>query len=373
MLPIRIRGLSKHFGATAAVDAVDLDIDAGEMFFLLGPSGCGKTTLLRMLAGFVEPTAGSIQFGERDVTRTPPNKRPTAMVFQGYALWPHMSVRQNVAFGLEVQGKRRAEVRKRVEMVLDAVQLLPMADRKPQQLSGGQQQRVALARALAVEPAVLLLDEPLANLDAQLRVELRGLVKDLCRRTRTTAVYVTHDQAEALSVADRIAVMSAGRIAQAGPPRELYQRPRSRFVASFLGQANFLTAVVAEIEPGRLLRLRTPAGEIRAANHVRSTDSRGGISVGARVTCCIRPESARPRPVTESARQGVLRGVCAGSTYLGHATESRLDLGDGSWLTATVVGNSWSPAAGEAATVEIDPDDVIILEEGSGPSVGGDS
>ena len=207
--PIQLTGLSKWFGKTRAVDDVSLTIEGGKLFFLLGPSGCGKTTLLRLVAGFMEPNSGTIRFGARDVTKLAPNKRNACMVFQSYALWPHMSVRDNVEFGLKARKVDRASRKKRVDRALDAVQMLDKADRKPTQLSGGQQQRVALARALVVEPDVLLLDEPLSNLDAKLRNELREEIRRICRATDVTAVYVTHDQKEALSMADGMAVMSA--------------------------------------------------------------------------------------------------------------------------------------------------------------------
>jgi iron(III) transport system ATP-binding protein len=256
---IAIKDLAKAYpaigrgGTTRAVDGVSIEIEPGELFFLLGPSGCGKTTLLRMIAGFIDPTEGSISFNGRDVTRTPPNKRNTGMVFQSYALWPHMTVAQNVAFGLSVRKVPGDEKAKRVREALDQVQMGEYAGRKPTQLSGGQQQRVALARALVVRPDVLLLDEPLSNLDAKLRLELRSEIRRVCKDAGLTTVYVTHDQKEALSMADRVAIMEAGRVRQTGTPRELYRRPKSRFVAEFLGEADFFEAKVASHESGRLV------------------------------------------------------------------------------------------------------------------------
>ena len=228
MIAIAIQKVTKRFGTTVALQSLDLTIEPGELFFLLGPSGCGKTTLLRCLAGFLRPDQGKLLFGETDVTRLPPNERNTGMVFQSYALWPHMTVAQ----------------------ALEAVRMGEYRARKPNQLSGGQQQRVALARALVVRPRCLLLDEPLSNLDARLRTEMRGEIRRVCKDHQLTTVYVTHDQKEALAIADRMAVMAAGRILQVGTPRELYGRPATRAVAGFIGETNFVSGTIVGAAAG---------------------------------------------------------------------------------------------------------------------------
>lgn len=231
--------------ALTAVDRVSLSIQPGELFFLLGPSGCGKTTLLRMIAGFIEPTAGQIIFNGRDVTNTDPNKRNTGMVFQSYALWPHMTVAANVGFGLKIRNTPAGEAASRVREALETVQMHEQHERKPNQLSGGQQQRVALARAIVVRPDVLLLDEPLSNLDAKLRNELRDEIRRVCKAVGITTVYVTHDQREALTMADRLAVFRSGKVVQVGTPEELYQQPISSFVAAFIGETNLIPVIEA--------------------------------------------------------------------------------------------------------------------------------
>ena len=241
-----IEHVSFAYGATPVLDGVSLDVVGGEFFAFLGPSGSGKTTLLRLIAGFGTPTAGRILIGERDVTGLAPWSRNVGMVFQNYALWPHMSVARNVAFGLERRKLPRAEIARKVREVLELVGLTAFANRRPAQLSGGQQQRVALARTLVIEPEVLLLDEPLSNLDAKLRVEMRSELRQLQRKLGITAIYVTHDQEEANAIADRIAVLDQGRIQQIGTPLELYDRPANRFVATFLGTANLIDG---RIEP----------------------------------------------------------------------------------------------------------------------------
>ena len=248
--PLRVMNVSKHFGRTAAVDDVSFEAAAGELFFLLGPSGCGKTTLLRSVAGFAEPDSGSIFLGDREISRLPAHRRNTAMVFQSYALWPHMTVLENVGFGLRMRGMKRRDRHAQAMKTLEWVQMSGLAGRKPNQLSGGQQQRVALARAMAVDPDCLLLDEPLSNLDAKLRLEMRSEIQRIHRETSLTILYVTHDQKEALSLADRVALMRDGRIVQMGPPREIYHRPASRFAAGFLGEANFLDGLVRRISGG---------------------------------------------------------------------------------------------------------------------------
>ncbi|MGH2671157.1 MAG: ABC transporter ATP-binding protein, partial [bacterium] len=252
-MKIRLRGVVKRFGGVVAVDHATVDVGDGELFTLLGPSGCGKTTLLRLIAGFYRPPdEGEIHFGERRVEALPPYERNIGMVFQNYALWPHMTVFENVAYGLRLRKLPAAEIRKRVERVLDLVeigQLAGVMDRKPGQLSGGQQQRVALARALVVEPRVLLMDEPLSNLDAKVRQRLRVEVRRLQRAVGITAIYVTHDQEEALAIADTVVLMNAGRIVQAGSPQEIYFQPDSAFAAEFLGVSNQLRATA---EPGAL-------------------------------------------------------------------------------------------------------------------------
>src|SRR4051812_35010264 len=229
MTAVRLEHIYKTFGQTLALNDIDLSINAGELFFLLGPSGCGKSTLLRLIAGLHEPTRGHIFFNDRDVTDLDTRKRNAVMCFQSYALWPHMTVRDNVAFGLNVRKYSGAEVAHRVNEMLKLVQMESLAERKPNQLSGGQQQRVALARALAVNPACLLLDEPLSNLDAKLRHEMRSEIRRICKTTGVTTIYVTHDQKEALSVADRIAVMKDGHLVQVGTPNELYHEPGTSF------------------------------------------------------------------------------------------------------------------------------------------------
>jgi putative spermidine/putrescine transport system ATP-binding protein len=262
MTRVSISRLTKSFGAAPVVDDLSLTIDHGEFVSLLGPSGCGKTTTLRMIAGFEEADSGAIAFDGVDVGPIPAERRDIGMVFQNYALFPHMTVGQNLAFGLEMRKVPAAAIAERTARVLDMVQLAGMAERYPSQLSGGQQQRVALARALVIEPRILLLDEPLANLDAKLREEMRGFIRDLQKRVGITTVYVTHDQAEALSMSDRVVVMFGGRIAQQGPPDDIYDRPTTRQVAGFVGQVNILEGTVTGGDGSHAL-VRLPQGEIR--------------------------------------------------------------------------------------------------------------
>jgi putative spermidine/putrescine transport system ATP-binding protein len=283
MARLDIEGVSKLYGSQAAVRDVSVAIADGEFVTLLGPSGSGKTTLLMIVAGFVEPSAGRVLVDGRDVTGLPPERRDFGMVFQGYALFPHLSVEGNVGFPLAVRGTPGAEAAAKVKATLEQVRLGALARRRPSQLSGGQQQRVALARALVFAPRLLLLDEPLSALDKNLREEMQGELKDLHRRTGVTFIHVTHDQDEALAMSDRIVLLNAGAIEQVGPPRELYRRPRSRFVAGFLGDNNLIPATVRGRDGARL-RLEALGAGILAAG----TDA--GWRPGDAVTIALRPE-----------------------------------------------------------------------------------
>ncbi len=281
---IQIRSLTKRFGSVVAVDSVSFDIRSNEFFALLGPSGCGKTTLLRMLAGLESPTSGEIVIDGRDMAFTPPNRRPVNMVFQSYAVFPHMSVEQNVAYGLKVVGTARAETVERVEQALAMVQLSELARRMPDQLSGGQRQRVALARALVKRPKVLLLDEPLSALDAKLRDQMRLELTRLQQSVGITFIIVTHDQDEALSMADRVAVMDRGRISQIASPAGLYEQPASRFVADFIGKVNLIEASVVGKVDGAIVCEATGLG--------RLTLSHTGPASG-QVAIAVRPEKLK--------------------------------------------------------------------------------
>lgn len=363
MTRVKINNLVKKFGSTTAVAGVNLDIPSGSLFFLLGPSGCGKTTLLRMIAGFTDPTDGAINFGDWDVTHLPPNKRNTGMVFQGYALWPHMSVRQNVAFGLTVRKVPAAERDRRVEQALKTVRMSQLIDRKPNALSGGQQQRVALARALVIEPTVLLLDEPLSNLDAKLRLEMRSQIKNICKDAGITAIYVTHDQKEALSMADQIAVLNEGQLVQQGPPAELYHRPHRRFVADFLGETNFLTAEVVGKDNGHVL-LESPAGRIRAGVFPDNLPHTGNV------TCSIRPEAVKLLAGTgattdaapDASAGNLMSAQPADRVYLGEMAQYQLNVSDGVVLKAFELNPRTEPLT-STVQLSIDPQDVVILQD----------
>jgi iron(III) transport system ATP-binding protein len=312
MISITIQGFSKRFGSTTALDRIDLKIDAGEIFFLLGPSGCGKTTLLRSIAGFYLPDAGRILFDEEDVSNVPPHLRNTGMMFQSYALWPHLTVAGNIAFGLEERRIAKAEITRRVEEALASVHLEGLGDRRIPQLSGGQQQRVALARALVIRPRCLLLDEPLSNLDAKLRLEMRGEIRRICREAGLTAVYVTHDQKEALSIADRMAVLHGGRLLQVGDPSTVYRRPESRFVADFMGETNFLEGRIASLS-GNEATVETPLGPFLA--QVSSSN----WAPGSPVTLSIRPESWKLSETSSSSN--TVSGRISDRIYLGELAQ----------------------------------------------------
>jgi ABC-type Fe3+/spermidine/putrescine transport system ATPase subunit len=282
-MPIRLLGVVKRFGAVTAVDGATLHIADGELFTLLGPSGCGKTTLLRLLAGFHRPDAGEIWFGDRRVDGLAPYERNIGMVFQNYALWPHMTVRANITYGLRLRRLPGAEIERRLAEVLRKVNLVGLEDRYPGQLSGGQQQRVALARALVLNPDILLLDEPLSNLDAKIRLQVRTEIRRLQRELGITTVYVTHDQEEALSLSDRVAVLRDGRVLQVAAPRDLYERPANRFVADFVGVNNFVPGTCTGVADGRAV-IDTPLGPVRGV-------AAGALQAGTRCVLAVRPEN----------------------------------------------------------------------------------
>jgi iron(III) transport system ATP-binding protein len=361
MTSVHLDHITKRFGSTLALDSIDLKIEAGELFFLLGPSGCGKSTLLRLIAGLHEPSSGRILFNDRDVTDLRTSKRNAVMCFQSYALWPHMTVRQNVAFGLEIRDVESAAREARIDEVLRLVQMDKYADRRPNQLSGGQQQRVALARALAVKPDCLLLDEPLSNLDAKLRNEMRSEIRRICKTAGFTTIYVTHDQKEALSIADRIAVLKDGKLAQVGTPAELYHQPSTAFVADFIGHTNLLDGTIVGRDNGQL-QVETAAGRFSAA-------TRGTVPDKVRVS--IRPEQMRiPRNGSVSGNGDGNGGVPHGvnrvsgkpveSTFLGEASEHVL-LVNGHRMT--VVSTPPLFTVPEMMTAEFDAADVVVLPE----------
>jgi spermidine/putrescine transport system ATP-binding protein len=359
---VRLQGVTKRFGGFVAVREMDLDIPRGEFFTMLGPSGCGKTTTLRMVAGFEEPSEGTVQLDGEDVTGRPAFKRPTNTVFQSYALFPHLSVERNVAFGLQRKKVSKDEIGRRVREELERVGLAAEANRKPRQLSGGQQQRVALARALVNRPAVLLLDEPLGALDLKLRKQLQVELKRIQQEVGITFVYVTHDQEEALTMSDRTAVMNRGVIEQLGRPEEIYERPRTTFVAGFIGVSNLMPGELVSANGGTALRL--DAGPtVRTAEHADAP-------VGERCHAVVRPEKLGLQRADAPAQgdRASVEGLVESSLYMGTATQTIVKLGDGTRMTvlvpnADVEARRDLPAVGDAARLTWSPENIHIVRD----------
>lgn len=361
MISVALENLRKSYGQTVAVDGVTLEAPKGGLTFLLGPSGCGKTTILRMIAGFLEPTGGTIRFGDRNVTQLPAEKRDCGMVFQSYALWPHMTVAQNVAFGLEVRKTPADESKRRVMEALEMVRMTQYAQRRPNQLSGGQQQRVALARAIVYRPDVLLLDEPLSNLDAKLRLEMRGEIRRIVDEMKVTAIYVTHDQKESLSLADKMVVLRDGRIEQMGGPRELYERPNNRFVAEFLGETNFLSVSIGGASTGGARFVETSAGVLESTT-AHDYAANPAHQTGVKLVASIRPESFRMHPVTETpSSRPSLRGVVTDSVYLGEVAQHLVDC-QGNAIKVFELNPRHVSRRGEQVGLSVDPEQVVILQ-----------
>jgi putrescine transport system ATP-binding protein len=347
---IRVEALSKRFGSLDAVSGVDLDLMPGEFFCLLGPSGCGKSTLLRLVAGFEVPSAGRILFEGADITAVPPHRRPLNMMFQSYALFPHMSVGRNVAYGLVQAGLPRPERSARVTEMLRLVRLEGFEDRRPDKLSGGQRQRVALARALARRPRALLLDEPMAALDRALREETQGELRAVQRRLGTTFVVVTHDPGEAMSMADRIGVMEAGRLVQVGPPAALYERPATRFTAGLLGDVNLIAGRLGAGEGGRAA-VETAHGRLlaRAPAHA---------AVGDEVVVAVRPERLR---LAADDGDNRIAGTVTEITFLGDRLRLRVAAGDGPPLRVMLPAGMHAPTVGAAVALAFAPDAATVL------------
>ena len=348
---LEIEQLRKNFGANRVVENFDLAVERGEFVSFLGPSGCGKTTTLRMVAGFETPSSGSIRIDGQDVVGLHPNQRKVGMVFQSYALFPNMTVAQNVAFGLKVAKQPAADIAARVAEMLNLIKLPDLGGRYPYQLSGGQQQRVALARALAIKPRLLLLDEPLSALDAKIRVSLREEIRAVQRQLGITTIYVTHDQEEALSMSDRVVVMNEGRVDQIGTPFEIYNRPRTRFVASFVGTLNIMQGKIVDAAGGKIA-----IGDqvVRAAGAI---DGRAGD---------IRSVALRPEAVTLEAGGGdrnQLRGVIEEVSFLGSVVRIRVRF-DGNAVSLDTFNNPSLPPPGRGAsvTVSFTPEDLLVLE-----------
>ncbi len=354
---VRLDGVSACFthslkGTVYAVRDVSLDVAPGELMTLLGPSGCGKTTTLRIVAGFQEPSAGRIFIGERDVTQVMANDRNIGFVFQNYALFPHLNVFENVAYGLRVKQQEKAEIERAVGDVLALVGLAAYERQMPHQLSGGEQQRVALARAIVIKPRLLLFDEPLSNLDAKLRVQMRGEIRRLQKTLGITTLYVTHDQEEAMAISDRIAVMDRGEVVQVGDAEMLYRQPASVFVAQFIGRSNLIDALVAEVAPDRATL------DIQGHAHLVTTAA-GALKPGMTVRAVVRPEAVMLRSL---ANAGGLRGTILSRTYLGEKVEYAVRIG-----TQSIQAVAYNPseterfAPGESVTVILPSSDVALL------------
>jgi ABC-type Fe3+/spermidine/putrescine transport system ATPase subunit len=353
---VTVDRVCKSFGATKVLMQLSLDVRPGSLTFLLGPSGCGKTTLLRIIAGLTDATTGSVRFGDRDVTNLSPRQREIGMVFQSYALWPHMSVRQNVEFGLKARKIDPESRPGRVSAILDAVGLLEHADKKPGQMSGGQQQRVALARALVVKPQLLLLDEPLSNLDAGLRIQLRELIRDLVKDAGITSIYVTHDQDEAMAVADEIVIMQQGHILQHGAPREVYNKPASVDVATFMGEINLIE--------GTLYRANGTAELQTSLGTLNASEAPGALGSLSSATIAIRPESlhiSKRAPAGANSFAGSVRSTSRRGLWSRHI----VDLEGGAELIALEPGLG-TLGPGDHCSLTVDPEDVIVLPRQAG-------
>ena len=345
---LSISGVSKNFGPTTVVKDFDLRVERGEFVSFLGPSGCGKTTMLRMIAGFETPSSGQIVIDGEDVTTLAPNRRRIGMVFQAYALFPNLSVSENVAFGLKVAGKPKAEIGARVTEMLTLIGLPQLADRYPYQLSGGQQQRVALARALAPSPRVLLLDEPLSALDAKIRVSLREEIRELQRKLGITTIFVTHDQEEALSMSDRIAVMYGGRIEQCGVPFSIYNNPATRFVASFIGTLSLIEGIKGE------------GATVLVDGQSITLDEAPDSPSGATIILALRPEAVKLDASPD--RINVLKGRVENSQFLGSVVRLKLSIAGGTVLVDTFNRpTSPPPKEGETVSIYFGPSDVFAL------------
>ncbi len=359
---LELEDIAKYFGSTTAVEHINLSINQGEFLTLLGPSGCGKTTILRMIAGFEIPSAGKITLDGEDITNRQVNKRPMGMVFQSYALFPHLTAAQNVAFGMEIKKLPKNRVQQRVQELLELVGLGEMGSRYPHQLSGGQQQRVAIARALAVEPKVLLLDEPLSALDAKVRVSLRNEIRRIQQQLKMTAIYVTHDQEEALAISDRIAVMAKGKIEQLDRPEEIYSNPNTVFAATFVGNSNQFDAVVQSPSEG----LCTSGDYTLVTSHL------GHLRNGARILLVVRPEEVTLLPPTNSGTVPMANGTRAGDnriegvidlkTFLGPFTRFHVAVNDNTTMTADMPNHqSRNFEVGQKVLLSFSPDDCQVL------------
>lgn len=356
MISIRIQQLTKRFGTVTALQNLDLTIQSGELFFLLGPSGCGKTTLLRSLAGFYIPDGGKIYFGDEDVTKLEPHKRNTGMMFQSYALWPHMTVAENVAFGLEERKVPAAETKRRVAEALESVRMAPYAERKPNQLSGGQQQRVALARALVIRPRCLLLDEPLSNLDAKLRLEMRMEIRRVCKEFNLTTVYVTHDQKEALSISDRMAILDRGSILQVGSPREVYRRPTSRTVADFIGETDFIPGTVVSATSQATV-VDTAIGRFEGVlgNPALVPATGSAVSVSVRPECWVLSHEAPAR--------NAVKGRIGEAIYLGELAQYEFVAGAQKLTILELNPRFLERSSRGDVYASVAPEDVVVLSE----------
>lgn len=354
MANLKLQNINIHYNDFHAVKGIDLNIGDGEIVTLLGPSGCGKTSILRAIAGFIHPSEGKVILEEKDITYLPPQKRDMGMIFQNYALWPHMTVKQNIGYGLRIRNQSKQQIEDRVMHLVKQVQLEGQEDKAPGQLSGGQQQRVALARALAIEPQILLCDEPLSNLDFKLRVELRTEIRDVAKRFGVTVVYVTHDQTEALAISDIIAVINFGKLIQLGTPLEIFSNPDTHFVGRFVGENNLLKGKIESID-GSIAKLVLSSGDVI---NVPLADA----VADQEVNVIIRHNNME---YTKTFDKDCIKGKIHHKAYMGHFLQIEIETGDGTLVMANITENLEEivgTATGEELILKVDPDSVLVFD-----------